>query len=335
MSLHNSSSPETTSSESIIESLSDILSPLPSSLTASETPAFTLLHDPQLAEMISTHLRQPNSGAGDNALCRWLYDTFQSSDPNLQLVVLRFLPIIAGIYLSRVILRKPLAGFEAILLALYSHETMSRGGQPISVNIPDLSHSSLYHETKVPIKNYSTGLNLAIVSPSLEPHGTIRSTRRARIVGVTLELYYTKISLMPISSKIDFCEFCVVWAGDQHHDNKKVSSSDDLGDEGEDIASSSSTNKEVNGGRIPLPWELLQPILRILGHCLMGSDTSKELKNVAFVASKSLYERALHDVNAQAILASGSLVKLGKTAMDAKEEDPTEIRDYMNPLTTL
>nr|GMD35172.1 hyccin [Ipomoea batatas] len=37
---------------------------------------------------------------------------------------------------------KPLAGFDAIL-ALYAHET-----SPVTTTIPDLSHSSIYHETK-------------------------------------------------------------------------------------------------------------------------------------------------------------------------------------------
>ncbi|KAI4347671.1 hypothetical protein L6164_008462 [Bauhinia variegata] len=31
-------------------------------------------------------------------------------------------------------------------------------------------------------------------------------------------------------------------------------------------------------GRIPLPWDLLQPILRILGHCLMGVNNDKAKK---------------------------------------------------------
>nr|GME00559.1 peroxidase 31-like [Ipomoea batatas] len=41
-------------------------------------------------------LRQPDSSAGDN-LSRWLYDTFHSSELDLHLAVLRFLPIIADV----------------------------------------------------------------------------------------------------------------------------------------------------------------------------------------------------------------------------------------------
>lgn len=51
-----------------------------------------------------------NSGVGDNNLCRWLYNVIKSGDPNLQLIVLWFLPIIVGVYLSCVTLRKPLTG---------------------------------------------------------------------------------------------------------------------------------------------------------------------------------------------------------------------------------
>lgn len=164
--------------QSSIESLSSILPSFPDSLRTTEDPTRALLHDPQISMQITQLLRNPNSGAGDNHLCRWLYDTFQFAKPDLQLVVLKFLPNIAGVYLSRVALRKPLAGFEAVLLALYAHETNTRNGQAVTVNIPDLSHPSIYHEAKVTTKNNSTELNLAVISPSLEPYGAVRSTRR-------------------------------------------------------------------------------------------------------------------------------------------------------------
>ncbi|KAF2322300.1 hypothetical protein GH714_010731 [Hevea brasiliensis] len=185
----------------------------------------------------------------------WLVmDLLMRSSPQLQLVVLRFLPIIAGLYLSRVPLRKPLAGFEAVLLALYAHETTSRNGQAITVNIPDLSNSSVYHETKEASRNNSTDLNLAVISPSLEPHGTVRSTRRARIVGVALELYFSKISLMPVGSKIDFCEFCEVWAGqegDMYKENLGGGENGDsrgCGDEEGDSSGGGGDEGESSGG---------------------------------------------------------------------------------------
>nr|XP_023889586.1 hyccin [Quercus suber]POE64563.1 hyccin [Quercus suber] len=317
--VHSTSLDSLSKTKSAIESLSSILSSFPSNLSFSisssnPNPAFSLLHDPQVASQVSYLLREPNSGAGDNNLCRWLYDTFQSGDPNLQLIVLRFLPIIVGIYLSRVALRKPLAGFEAVLLALYAHETTSRAGQPITMNVPNLSLPSVYHEAKAPINNDSTELNLAVISPSLEPHGTVRSTRRARIVGVALELYHSKIYHMPVGSKIDFCDFCVVWAGQDNNDDDR-----DLKKESE-----SNGRKE---GRIPLPWELLQPVLRILGHCLMGNTKNKELFDAAWAACNSLYARSMHDIDPKALLATGSLLKLGKKAMEPSEDlDPTEIR---------
>ncbi|PIA39507.1 hypothetical protein AQUCO_02600157v1 [Aquilegia coerulea] len=338
--------------QSAFESLSIILGSIPLTVKSSESPASFLLNNSAIAKQITVHLKQPTSGAGDNDLCRWLYDTFQSSDPGLQLVVLRFLPIIGGLYLSRANLRKSLAGFEAILLAIYAHETTSRKGQPITVNVPDLSHPSLYHE--VPITNTATELNLAIVSQSLEPHGTIRSTKRARIVGVALELYYSKIAVMPTSSKIDFCEFCIIWAGQdgdmfiENEDNgEKGNGAEVSSHDGNDAGASTSEDgviqkkndgkqTEEKEGRIPLPWELLQPVLRILSHCLLGPTKSKELQEVAQSASRSLYARALHDVDPQAILATSSLLKLGKMAMDpTPKPDPTEIRDFMNPVISL
>jgi hypothetical protein len=291
--------------QSAIQSLSSIL---PSTLPPPLSSAFSLLHDPEVAAQISSLLRHPNSGAGDNNLCRWLYDTFQSGDPDLQLVALRFVPTMAGVYLSRVTLRKPLAGFEAVLLALYAHETTSRAGQPVTVSVPDLSHPSVYHESKAPINNNAAELNLAVLSPTLEPHGIVRSTKRARIVGVALELYYSKICQMPDGSKIDFCEFCVVWSGHAYDES--------------DFEVSERMGKE---GRIPLPWELLTPVLRILGHCIVGKREKKEVFDAAWAACRSLHARSVHDINPRAMLATGSLLSLGKMDMEPVEcFDPTD-----------
>lgn len=139
-------------------------------------------------------------------------------------------------------------------------------------------------------------------------------------MGVALELYYSKIFLMPVESKIDFCEFCDVWAG-QDGDMFKEESVDD----GENVEEKKK-GKEKKEGRIPLPWELLQPILRILGHCLLGPNNDKALFAAASRACRSLYARCLHDINPNAILAIGSLLSLGKIAMDDKSNvDYTEI----------
>lgn len=79
-------------------------------------------------------------------------------------------------------------------------------------------------------------------------------------------------------------------------------------------------------GRITLPWELLQPVLRILGHCLLGPFRSKELHAAASAACRSLYSRSLHDINPKAILATESLLRLSKMSMASENDpDPTEI----------
>ncbi|GAB2300324.1 hypothetical protein Dimus_034360 [Dionaea muscipula] len=306
-----------------IDSLSPLLASntIPPSVSSSSS---SLLHDPSISSQISALLRHPDSGAGDNNLCRWLYDTFQSSLPDLQLVILRYVPLIAGLYLSRCCIsqHRPLAGFEAVLLALYAHETTSRSGEAITVTLPDLSNPSVYHESNAPVKNTATELNIAVLSPGLEPHGTVRSTRRARIVGVALELYYSKILQMPLGSKLEFCEFCKVWAGPELGD---IMAGDGTGDDDDD---------QHGGGRIPLPWELLQPCLRILGHCLMGGNRTtnkddQELYDKACGACRCLYARALHDIDPKAILASRTLLNLINMEAEAEaadDLDPTEIK---------
>ncbi|KAJ0266508.1 Hyccin [Hirschfeldia incana] len=307
--------------QTALQSLSTIVT------TATIPPTISLLlSDDSVSAAISSLLLLPDSGAGDNNLCRWLYDTFQSADPSLHLLVLRFVPLIAGLYLSRVPLRQPQAGFEAVLLALYAHETTSRAGQAITVNIPDLSHPSIYHESKNPIKNNSTCLNIAVISSTLDPHGTVRSTRRARIVGVALELYYSKITWMTRESKLNFCESCEKWAGQSGGEGTSRALISE--EESSVVAMGGGGRDERDSGRIPLPWELVQPILRILGHCLMGmkGGGDREVAEAASKACQSLYLRSLHDINPKAILATGSLLRLREMALDPKNQvDHTEI----------
>lgn len=68
------------------------------------------------------------------------------------------------------------------------------------------------------------------------------------------------------------------------------------------------------GARIPLPWELLQPVLRILGHYLLGPLNSQDIRDAACVAVRHLYARASHDLFPQVILATRSLIQLDKRA---------------------
>ncbi|KAL9391057.1 hypothetical protein Peur_014977 [Populus x canadensis] len=170
------------------------------------------------------------------------------------------------------LLRLPDSG--AVLLALYAHETTSRAGHAMNVNVPDLSYSSIYHETKEPTKdNKAAELNLAVISPSLEPHGT-------------------------------------VWSGQDDDASKDCETQDDQESVGKE-----SVTKE---GRVPLPWEILQPVLRILGHCLLGPKKDKELIGAACAACRSLHSRSLHDINPQAILATRSLLRLSEKTLDPK-----------------
>ncbi|XP_021741364.1 uncharacterized protein LOC110707649 [Chenopodium quinoa] len=314
--------------QAALDSLTTIL-PTPLSSLSSTTiispspPAFVLLTSPEITSQISSLLRHPFSGSGDNHLCRWLYDTFHSFDPSVQLIVLRFVPLISGLYLTRINRRprQPLAGFEAILLALYAHETTTRNNHPITVTIPDLSHPSIYHESSSPQCNNSTDLNIAVISSSLEPHGTIRSTRRARIVGVALELFFSKICVMPTESKLDFCEFLCQWAG-SHNSND-----DNNNDNDNDNNENQSDDDKDGQGRILLPWEFLGPCLRILGHCLLGKEKEEELllSEKGYRACKSLYNRVMHDVNPKAILVVGSLLRLVNMEKELDEVDYTEI----------
>ncbi|XP_076899962.1 uncharacterized protein LOC143553968 [Bidens hawaiensis] len=331
-----------------------------SSLADSDNPAHSLLSSLTAYTAVSLSLTSSDhSGSGDDSLCNWLYDTFLSSDPDLRLVVLSFIPLISGLYLSRIhsisqTLTPSLAGFEAVLLALYSAETKSRGGKPVVVSIPDLSQPSLYHSPRVggaKKKPNSAKVNpgsnsgspafrpvVGVLSPPLEPQTAIKSTKRATIVGVALDCYFKQISQMPSWSKRDFCRFAADWAGQDcacksEFDNVRelVNGSDnvevEIEIEGNDVVEKmknleiedddeSSGDGVGRGTRILLPWELLQPVLRILAHCLLGPLNSNDVKDAASVAVRCLYARASHDLVPQSILATRSLIQLDKRARD-------------------
>ncbi|KAL2920725.1 Manganese peroxidase 2 [Bienertia sinuspersici] len=379
-----------------------------SSLADSDRPARSLLDSYEAYSIISSSL----SGSGDDPLCQWLYDTFlessDDSESDLRLVVVSLVPLIAGLYLSRIhafsttsptVLGSPsLAGFEAVLLALYSYETKVRAGKPLLVSIPSPTylnhHPSLYHtptpqpsshnnnnsysrsSSSSPTSGGSGGIGVGVISPPLEPQMGIKSTKRASIVGVALHCFFKHISQMPPWSKIDLCRFAASWAGDdcpcalsldfhstapnttnqRDDDDDVVSVREELAvslttispngsldsqhatphqNGGEIILSEDLSRVNVNGThsqnshtvseeqeleqvgvKIPLPWELLQPLLRILGHCLLAPPPliTQEMKDAASVAVRRLYARASHDLVPQAILATRSLVQLDNRA---------------------
>ncbi|CAI9771990.1 unnamed protein product [Fraxinus pennsylvanica] len=316
-----------------------------SSLADTDRPARSLLLSSAAYFSFSSALSSPSSGSGEDPLCQWLYETFLSSDPDLRLVVLSFLPLLTSLYLHRI--HHPssstsvsLAGFEAVLLALYSSETKARNGKPVTISIPDLSQPSLYHTPRNPIKSNPNSATsqvnkplVGIISPPLEPQNAVKSTKRACIVGVALDCYYKQISQMPSWSKLDFCKFTAVWAGqdcpctsdfDEKSENivennhgfeedqrVKFSEIENALERVKDLDIEDDNSEDAGrDARIPLPWELLQPVLRILGHCLLGPVNVEEVKDAASVALRRLYARASHDLVPQAILATRSLIQL-------------------------
>ena len=154
------------SAKDALDALAGILGgALPGPVAAAEDPAAALLNDPDVASAVTARLRGAGSGAGNDALCRWLYDAFRANVPGLQLAVLRFVPTLAGVYMCRAVSRKPLAGFEAVLLALYAHAAAQRGaGQAETVSLPNLANPSPYHDAKVPPKGNPADLDVAVLS---------------------------------------------------------------------------------------------------------------------------------------------------------------------------
>ncbi|KAG1369844.1 Hyccin [Cocos nucifera] len=354
---------------SCIHALAALLSaPDLASLADSDRPARSLLDSPDAYAAVSAALSAPLSGSGDDPLCQWLYETFQSSDPDLRLVVLSFLPFLSGLYLSRVAAasaahQPSLAGFEAVLLALYSTEVKARAGKPLLISVPDLSQPSLYHFPRPPATTagprgstasapprVAAQPSIGVLSPPLEPQIAVKSTKRACIVAIALDCYYKTIALMPSRSKIDLCESVASWAGQDcscrfelddkpnpsctsspfsspeirnfiEDDGEVGNAAGEMGrlgiqerPNGHQCNGGQEGSRASRGSRVPLPWELLQPVLRILGHCLFAPLNPQEVKDAASMAVRCVYARASHELVPQAILATRSLIQLDKSA---------------------
>ncbi|KAH9555018.1 hypothetical protein CY35_08G093300 [Sphagnum magellanicum] len=353
----------------------------------SQNPAKDLLDDEHVADLICYRLAESTSGRGNDEMCQWLFDTYQTEDMELQAVVLRFIPTLCGLYLPHAVScpDEPLAGFEAVLLALYATELRARNGAPLLINIPSLSQPSPYH-TPHKTSRSSAQLQVGEVSSALEPQVAIKSTKRASIVGVALELFWRRIVVMPLKAKLDLCHYAKVWAvqgcswvNDVDAISKlailpsqSISTSQPEGDHvapkqgitlavGKPLAvdeqsvqhspaASSRTRgksleKQFSAGvvvstpdsptaanyhevgefhypddqldapRVTLDQDILRPIFKVLGHCLMGPTSSPELRAAAVDAARALYVRASHALNPEAILASRSLLRLHAAAL--------------------
>ncbi|KAL2343787.1 hypothetical protein Fmac_005072 [Flemingia macrophylla] len=288
------------------------------SLADSDRPALSLLSSEAAYDAVSASLQ----GSHADPLCHWLYDTFLSNDPHLRLVVLSFVPLLAGLYLSRLHSPEPpsLAGFEALLLALYAAETKSRNGKPIVVTIPDLNHPSIYHAPLRKPQSQSqsqSSPSLGLISPPLEPQLAVKSTKRPTIVGVALHSFFSQISHMPAWSKLHFCQFAAAWAGADCPCRNDLDQTLDF----DNLLPQAQAQAHPQAQRIPLPWEILQPSLRILGHCLLGPLNPPDVKDAASVAVRCLYARASHDLVPQAILATKSLIQLDVRTREAAKDN--------------
>jgi hypothetical protein len=62
---------------------------------------------------------------------------------------------------------------------------------------------------------------------------------------------------------------------------------------------------------------MIQPLLKILSHCLLAPLNPQEVKDAASIAVKALYKRAVHDVLPEAILATRSLMRLEAASKSA------------------
>ena len=69
-------------------------------------------------------------------------------------------------------------------------------------------------------------------------------------------------------------------------------------------------DESADGPFVPLDIEVLRPVFKVLGHCLMAPSTTPLLRSAAVDAANALYARASQSLLPEAILASRSLIRL-------------------------
>ena len=80
--------------DALIEAMKPLILPSLEAMLESPNPSQSLLQDDNVAVEIVGRLIKPSSGHSHDVVCRWLYDTFQTFDPDLQNVVLRLAHLI-------------------------------------------------------------------------------------------------------------------------------------------------------------------------------------------------------------------------------------------------
>lgn len=66
----------------------------------------------------------------------------------------------------------------------------------------------------------------------------------------------------------------------------------------------------ADGPRVALEIEVLRPVFKVLGHCLMAPSSTPVLKSAAVDAANALYARSSQSLLPEAMLASRSLIRL-------------------------
>jgi hypothetical protein len=69
--------------------------------------------------------------------------------------------------------------------------------------------------------------------------------------------------------------------------------------------------------------EVLRPVFKVLGHCLMAPLSTPTLKSAAVDAAKALYGRSSQSLMPEAMLASRSLIRLSVASSSSFGPSPS------------
>lgn len=283
----------------VAETLQSFVSTLPN-----EQKGYQLLAN-ELGDAISTRMERNDTGTEKCGLCRWFYGWFQTGNEGMQLFVLRYVPVMVWLYLSRSAVDINVAGFEACLKLICNDFAAQKTGTAFS--IPDLAVSSDFHSASDAAKAFAFK-DCDPRSPSSETevlgNGVVKPVERPLLCVGALQQILPRLHLLTDSGLLQVCTLSTRlattgcrWVGKASAVVIEAAREERCG----------FSPPERTCGQLLLPSELYQMLARLLGYCLVTSS-SPEVRAASASSVQALEARATFDLVPDSLLLMQTLL---------------------------
>eukprot|EP00744_Colponema_vietnamica_P014744 GILI01020640.1.p1 GENE.GILI01020640.1~~GILI01020640.1.p1 ORF type:complete len:329 (+),score=91.74 GILI01020640.1:49-1035(+) len=271
-----------------------------------------LLADDNLVAAVTALLAVPEAL---ESVCGWMFDWY-----NLEILrpfVLRFLPSVLWIYLSRHLNGEDTSLFETLLLRIYSFEEESHRAAPEHLIAPALACSSVFHSSPA-APTFPKGTTPLAPAPKFEPEivdvvipaiSRISASNRADLFRVVLMKFSAHVSSLPSSTLRLFSLFALNLVSSEFSDFPLSTVCPQFQFPASTPAVHTSTPSHSSIPRVkrlPVAAPVLMELINSLSFCL----SVLSCRPLAAQALQALALRAERDLVPEAALAACSLLEL-------------------------